>query len=272
MFFADGQDLDRHSSIVPYSPGRKLRSDVPTTMEAMRSSWNFRQGQKPRGTQILWIIFGLVVAMFFFTRRVLVSLHVGGWAKDMDQPTYQWVLDHQTPALQGISDFLYFWGSTPGMTMIMLVLTGLLCWWTRSVWPLATVAFTALVSVLLTVILKASLQVIRPQGIPGGPAPPESFSFPSGHTLNAAALIGIASYLAIVYGLQRYAYLISIIAALFILAMGASRIYIGHHWVSDVVVGLLIGAAWAAVVAILHFYFVPRKPVVRDPSRGSVNP
>lgn len=237
-------------------------------MEAMRSSWYFRQGQRPGGAQVLWIIFGLVVAMFYFTRRVLVSLHAGGWAKDLDAPVYQWALEHQSPFLFGVSDFLYFWGSTPGMTMIMLVITGLLCWKTRSAWPLAAVAFTALVSVLLTVILKANLQVPRPQGIPGGPAPPESYSFPSGHTLNSAALIGIASYLAIIYGLRRYAYLISIIAALFVLAMGASRIYIGHHWVSDVLVGLLIGAAWAAVVATLHYFFVPR-PTASRPARGS---
>ena len=234
----------------------------------MRSSWYFRHGQRPGGAQVLWIIFGLVVAMFYFTRRVLVSLHAGGWAKDLDAPAYQWALEHQSPFLLSVSDFLYFWGSTPGMTMIMLVITGLLCWKTRSAWPLAAVAFTALVSVLLTVILKASLQVPRPQGIPGGPAPPESYSFPSGHTLNSAALIGIASYLAIIYGLRRYAYLIAIIAALFVLAMGASRIYIGHHWVSDVLVGLLIGAAWAAVVAILHYFFVPR-PAASRPARGS---
>ncbi|WP_066143903.1 phosphatase PAP2 family protein [Glutamicibacter mysorens] len=234
----------------------------------MRSSWYFRHGQRPGGAQVLWIIFGLVVAMFYFTRRVLVSLHAGGWAKDLDAPAYQWVLEHQSPFLFAVSDFLYFWGSTPGMTMIMLAITGLLCWKTRSAWPLAAVAFTALVSVLLTVILKANLQVPRPQGIPGGPAPPETFSFPSGHTLNSAALIGIASYLAIIYGLRRYAYLIAIIAALFVLAMGASRIYIGHHWVSDVLVGLLIGAAWAAVVAILHYFFVPR-PAASRPARGS---
>lgn len=239
-------------------------------MGDMRNPRPLPSGQRPSGAQVLWMIFGIVVAIFYFTRRVLVSLHAGGWATDLDAPTYQWVLDNQSPVLFAISDFLYFWGSTPGMSIIMVLITGLLSWKTRSIWPFIAVALTALVSVGLTILLKASLQVHRPEGIPGGPTPPLSYSFPSGHTLNSAALIGISSYLAIIYGLRRYAYLISIVATLFVLAMGASRIYIGHHWVSDVLVGLLIGAAWAAVVAILHYFFVPRRKLPSS-ARGSVN-
>lgn len=230
-------------------------------METMRSSWFFRPGQRSRGVQALWIAFGLIVALFYFTRRMLVSLRIGGWSTDVDLPVEQWVLAHQDPVWHSIAYGLYLWGSTPGMTLTMVVLTAIICFWSRSWWPLATVAFTALGSVLLTIVLKSALQVARPTGVPGGPAPPDSYSFPSGHTLNAAALIGIAAYLAIVYGLRRYAYLLGGIAVLFVAAMGASRIYISHHWLSDVLVGLLIGAGWAAVVAVLHYFFVPSKRI-----------
>lgn len=229
----------------------------------MRSSWFFRQGQRSRGVQALWVIFGLIVVMFYFTRRMLVSLRIGGWADDVDMPVNQWVLEHQSPGLQAVARVLYWWGSTPGMTVTMIVLTALLCWWVHSFWPLATVAFTATGSVLMTIVLKSVLEVERPDGIPGDLPPPESFSFPSGHSLNAAALLGVATYLAIVYGLRRYAWLISTVVALFVLAMGASRIYIAHHWLSDVLVGLLIGLGWGAVVAILHYFFVPLRPGVK---------
>ncbi|WP_313813860.1 phosphatase PAP2 family protein [Glutamicibacter sp.] len=229
----------------------------------MRSTWYFGPDKPTGGKQVLWVVFGLIVAMFYFTRRVLVSLRIGGWATNLDQTVYQWVLAHQDPFWLMVAEVLYWWGSTPGMIVTMLIIGSLLCWLARSFWPLLTIAATAAGSVTLTIVLKASLQVPRPAGVPGGPAPPTSYSFPSGHTLNAAALMGIAAYLAVIYGLRRYAYLIGGLATLFVVGMGASRIYIGHHWLSDVVVGFLIGAAWAAVIAILHYFFAPR-PLVED--------
>ena len=233
----------------------------------MRSSWFFRQGSKSRPAQVGWIIFGLIVAMFYFTRRVVVSLGVGGWVDDVDLPVYRWVLEHQSQVGQTVAEALYWWGSTPGMTATMVVAAILLCWATRSWWPLATIAFTALGSVLTTVILKGLFAHERPGGVPGALPPPESYTFPSGHTLNAAALIGVSAYLAIVYGLWRWRWWIGILAALFILAMGSSRIYLGHHWTSDVSVGLLIGAGWGAVVVILHYFFVPRPDLARPRPR-----
>lgn len=232
-------------------------------MKDMRSSWYFRQGSKSRPAQIGWIIFGLIVAMFYFTRRVVVSISVGGWVDDVDLPVYNWVADHQMAGLQTVAKLLYWWGSTPGMTTTMVVLTLWLCWARRTWWPLATAAFAALGSVVLTIVLKRLVQHERPVGLDPQFPPPESYSFPSGHTLNAAALIGIITYLAIVYGLHRWRWWLSVVAAIFVLAMGASRIYLGHHWVSDVMVGLLIGAGWGAVVAILHFFFVPRPALPR---------
>lgn len=234
----------------------------------MRSSWYFRQGSKSRPAQIGWIIFGLIVAMFYFTRRVVVSLSVGGWVDEVDLPVYNWVAEHQVVGLQAVAKLLYWWGSTPGMTTTMLVLTLWLCWVRRTWWPLAAAAFAALGSVMLTIVLKRLVQHDRPVGLDPHFPPPESYSFPSGHTLNAAALIGIITYLAIVYGLYRWRWWLSVMAAVFVLSMGASRIYLGHHWVSDVMVGLLIGAGWAAVVAILHFFLVPRPALpVRSGSR-----
>jgi len=73
-------------------------------------------------------------------------------------------------------------------------------------------------------------------------------SFPSGHATQSAAFYAM---LAIVLGaglpVRRRAILWSA-AALVVLVVGASRIYLGAHWLTDVLAGYALGATWVAIV------------------------
>ncbi len=40
--------------------------------------------------------------------------------------------------------------------------------------------------------------------------------------------------------------------ALYAVAMGLSRVFLGHHWFTDVVAGFIAGTAWAIVVILAH--------------------
>jgi undecaprenyl-diphosphatase len=70
----------------------------------------------------------------------------------------------------------------------------------------------------------------------------EVHSFPSGHTVHYVVLFGFAGFLA--YSLVRPAALrwplVAVCAGL-VLLVGLSRIYLGAHWVSDIVGGYLLG-------------------------------
>ncbi|RAI39184.1 phosphatase PAP2 family protein [Rhodoplanes roseus] len=73
-----------------------------------------------------------------------------------------------------------------------------------------------------------------------------TYSFPSGHaTASAVTFLTLGVLLARVQARRRVkAYVIGV-AVILTLVIGASRVYLGVHWPSDVLAGWCLGAAWA---------------------------
>ncbi|HJR64082.1 MAG TPA: phosphatase PAP2 family protein [Gemmatimonadaceae bacterium] len=73
-----------------------------------------------------------------------------------------------------------------------------------------------------------------------------SSSFPSGHAMTAAIVYATVAYLAARLEARRWMrYLTMTIALILILLICVSRLYLGVHYPSDVLAGLIIGFAWA---------------------------
>ena len=102
---------------------------------------------------------------------------------------------------------------------------------------------------LLNWILKAVFQRERP--VPFfGLAPPSSYSFPSGHSLASFCFYGALA--ALVTARLRSPVLRAVVwaaAAVIIVAVGFSRLYLGLHYPSDVIAGYATGFVWVLTVA-----------------------
>lgn len=75
--------------------------------------------------------------------------------------------------------------------------------------------------------------------------PEHNFSFPSGHATTAISLYGMLAYFMYRHmrrSLQRSVMFLA--TAVLILLIGFSRIYLGVHFLSDVLAGFLLGALW----------------------------
>jgi membrane-associated phospholipid phosphatase len=85
---------------------------------------------------------------------------------------------------------------------------------------------------------------------------PSSFSFPSGHALGSTCVVGSLAVVAVAL-LRAWRYRIAAVASAsaFIAGVASSRIYLGVHFPSDIVGGVLAGAAWVAAVT---GWFYPR--------------
>ncbi len=106
----------------------------------------------------------------------------------------------------------------------------------------ALIVLLSVVPMVIGLGLKVVVDRPRPDYLLAGAAP-HGLSFPSGHSVYAILIGGILIFLAgqLIQSplLRRW---LQIGIALFILAIGVSRVYLGVHWPSDVVGGYLFGA------------------------------
>lgn len=71
--------------------------------------------------------------------------------------------------------------------------------------------------------------------------------FPSGHSSNAVVVWGVLAYVLVVYGGVRPRRRVVVLASVPSVIVAASTLFIGSHWVTDVVGGVLVGVALLAV-------------------------
>lgn len=141
-----------------------------------------------------------------------------------------------TPFLDLLANGASFFGEETFVIAIVL-----LVFWNINKQKGFALYMNVLTSVLIMGILKAVVRAPRPfvvlEEIAGkrmGTA--TGYSFPSGHTTTAASF-----YTSLALLLKKR--ICSIIAAIMIVLVGVSRLYLGVHWPNDVFGGLLIGVS-----------------------------
>jgi undecaprenyl-diphosphatase len=239
------------------SPGLKAVGDrlaaAPALAWARRRfpaqvAWG-RRRLDVRSPQGFWLTFTVAAG-------ALAAWAFGGLTQDVtghddtalaDPHVTAWVIAHRTEWLTSALRVLTWLGSTAVIIPAGLA-TGLyFVLRRRDRRPLALLAAAVAGAVGLYHIVKPLV---------GRPRPPAAIwighytgaAFPSGHTTQSTAFY---TMLAIVLGagvsFRRRAIAWSA-AALVVLTVGASRIYLGAHWLTDVLAGYALGATWVAIV------------------------
>ncbi len=156
-----------------------------------------------------------------------------------DEPLLRWAQHHHAPMLDAffvaVSAFGYQWGVIP-------IDIGICLWLLARRRLRVFVFFVSAVagSALLNIAVKAIFARERPS-LWESIAPEHSFSFPSGHAMGSMTL---ATALVLLSWRKPWRWPALIAAALCVLAVGTSRVYLGVHYPSDILAGWTAALAW----------------------------
>ncbi len=156
----------------------------------------------------------------------------------------RWLSDHRGSAVLDLFRAI----TVVGSPAFALAIAGVVCVVLYRRRRLVDAAFLPLVlggAELVNLILKLSFQRPRPEV---GFVHLDTYSFPSGHAMISAATYG--AFACLLWGRfdsRRARTLILASTALVVALIGFSRLYLGVHYLSDVLAGVAGGATWLAL-------------------------
>ncbi len=165
----------------------------------------------------------------------------------LDPVIMQAIHVRDTPTLTRLA-FTLTWIGSPAVLVPVVALAATLLWWAKLRRD-AVLLFAAMAGgAVLDTVLKLHFRRVRPD-VPWAFVTEHSFSFPSGHSAGAVVLYGVLTYLVWNHlaGVWHRAGVIAV-ALLLIAGIGASRVYLGVHYPTDVAAGYLVGLMWLVPV------------------------
>jgi membrane-associated phospholipid phosphatase len=239
--FVGGQDLTRWDT----RPGRFLASVVKRISSLLG----------PHAVLVLTLAVGAVLAVSLASvfAQVYESVVEADGVAGLDHPVLDGAKTLRSPTLNLLITAYTDVGGTIGMPVLALAVMVLLAWRRKSLTPVILMLVAGLGSLLMTIAGKELVGRTRPDLADAVPPYEYSASFPSGHSLNSLVIAGIVAYLIILrLKSARARALTAVVAAVFAATMGLSRVYLGHHWLTDVLGAWALGAAWLSLVITAH--------------------
>ncbi len=196
---------------------------------------------------LLTLTFVGVAVMAAACGLISVMIRTNTGIARLDQRAAQWGADHasasSTTALRVVSQL----GGTMWGTVILVIIAAVELRRTRR---RAVIAFLVMTVVGQNLIVNATKVVVsraRPSidQLTGF----SSYSFPSGHSAQAAALNGAIALLVGRGRSRRTQAVLAGIATAIAISVAASRVLLGVHWLTDVIGGLAVGWGWFALIS-----------------------
>jgi undecaprenyl-diphosphatase len=190
---------------------------------------------------------GVALGCALLFARLTQSVLTNGGAVSVDVRVYHWVLDHRTAWVTDVMTFITHLAS--GLVVAAISAAVVVVSWIRRRWGDAAFMVSATGgAAVLTIVAKHLVGRARPDTA-NQLVQVTGAAFPSAHAAEAVVCYGALAFLVTLWWRSnRVAVSAWVAAGLLAVAIGWSRVYLGVHWLSDVVAGWALGLSWLAVL------------------------
>ena len=172
----------------------------------------------------------------------------------IDRGVHSWARDERSPIATAYFTFFTLVGTPVGLGIIVLIISGVLAARGRLRWA-SYLLLTTGIGALLVVQLKLYFARARPD-LAEALRTADGYSFPSGHAMGSTVVFGALAYLILRIQAPWRKRAAGLAAAVtFIAAIAASRVYLGVHWISDIVAGITAGTLWVTIATVAYETF-----------------
>jgi membrane-associated phospholipid phosphatase len=183
---------------------------------------------------------GLVLALTW----VAIGVHVHGCVTTLDAPTASWIGNaaHRSHRLDEAALMTARFGSEATVAAASLIGGALLAWRARSFRPgvvvIGAVSGAMLANTAIRAVVDRPLTAAEIQAAPL--LNTDHHPFPSGHVAGIGALLGIIAVCIAVGRSRTVQALLMVLVVAGVVIVAFSRLYLGLHWLSDVIGGALL--------------------------------
>lgn len=167
-----------------------------------------------------------------------------------DPRAHAWVLEHRTSWLDQLMRAVTWLGSSAVLVPVLVLAAAALGRSSRSWRPVRAVVVVYGAAVFVHAVVAELVRRPRP-AVHDWLASAGGWSYPSGHTMQATAAWGLLLVLLAAGRSPRAKALLALAATLVVVLVAASRVYLGVHWLSDVLGAVSLSVAllslWEAV-------------------------
>jgi membrane-associated phospholipid phosphatase len=218
----------------------------------------------------LLVGFAVVVALAAGFTAVLEDVLEGDGIAGIDQPAARWLATHRDLWLTATLRVITGAGGIAVLAAVAVLTVAAIAWRRRS-WAPVAFCLVGACGITLVIFTTKALVVRNRPPIPFAVIAADGFSFPSGHATGIAAGVCLCAWMLTRWLITWWAGRVVVwtVAIGVAAVIGFSRVYLGVHYVSDVVAGWFLGAAWAgAVMVVASWWENARRPRVGQTESG----